>query len=70
MNKLKTVITLFKLFFLTELVHAQNVVSDELKKEQRMQQSIYIVLAVVVTIVIGLFIYLFVLDRKITKLEK
>jgi len=35
MNKLKTVITLFILFFLTELVHAQNVVSDELKKEQR-----------------------------------
>ncbi|MBS1744655.1 MAG: CcmD family protein [Bacteroidetes bacterium] len=32
--------------------------------------KIYVVLAVVVVIVIGLFIYLFNLDRKISRLEK
>lgn len=32
--------------------------------------KIYVVMAVVVTIVLGLFIYLFMLDKKISKLEK
>lgn len=32
--------------------------------------KIYVVMAVVVTIVLGLFLYLFLLDRKISKLEK
>ncbi|MCG9899857.1 MAG: CcmD family protein [Hydrotalea sp.] len=32
--------------------------------------KIYVVMAVVVTIVFGLFLYLFLLDRKISKLEK
>lgn len=32
--------------------------------------KIFVVMAVVVVIVIGLFIYLFSLDRKISKLEK
>ncbi len=32
--------------------------------------KIYVVMAVVVLIVAGLFIYLYSLDRKITKLEK
>lgn len=32
--------------------------------------KIYVVMAVVVLIVVGLFIYLYALDRKITKLEK
>ena len=32
--------------------------------------KIYVVMAVVIVIVLGLFIYLFSLDRKISKLEK
>jgi CcmD family protein len=32
--------------------------------------KIYVVMAVVVVIVLGLFIYLFNIDRKITRLEK
>ncbi|MBX2931764.1 MAG: CcmD family protein [Chitinophagaceae bacterium] len=70
MNKLKS-IGIFLIMLLSSLVvYAQDAAFDEVRKEQRMQQSIYIVLAVVVTIVIGLFIYLFTLDRKISKLEK
>ena len=36
----------------------------------RSNGKIYVVVAVVVTILLGLFIYLFSLDRKISKLEK
>ncbi|MCZ2222076.1 MAG: hypothetical protein LC122_00380 [Chitinophagales bacterium] len=70
MNKLKSIGILVASLFFSFTVYSQQIVTDELRKEQRMQQSIYIVLAVVVTIVLGLFIYLFLLDRKISKLEK
>jgi CcmD family protein len=36
----------------------------------RSNGKIYVVVAVVVTILLGLFVYLFRLDRKISKLEK
>lgn len=36
----------------------------------RSNGKIYVVVAVCLTILIGLFIYVFVLDRKITRLEK
>ena len=36
----------------------------------RSNGKIYVVMAVVVVIVLGLFLYLFNLDRKISKLEK
>ncbi|GMV77421.1 MAG: hypothetical protein AMXMBFR79_05560 [Chitinophagaceae bacterium] len=69
MRKLQGLIVMLLIFIST--VHAQTtVVTDELRKQQRMQQSIYIVLGVVITIMIGLFIYLFTIDRKISKLEK
>lgn len=36
----------------------------------RSNEKIYVVMAVVVTIVLGLYIYLYILDRKISKIEK
>lgn len=36
----------------------------------RANEKIYVVVAVILTLLIGLFIYLFRLDRKITKMEK
>ncbi len=36
----------------------------------RSNEKIYVVMAVVVTIVLGLYIYLYLLDRKITRVEK
>jgi heme/copper-type cytochrome/quinol oxidase subunit 2 len=36
----------------------------------RSNGKIYVVMAVVVTIVTGLFLYVFSIDKKITKLEK
>lgn len=70
MNKFKNIGILLASLMLSFTAFSQQIVTDELRKEQRMQQSIYIVLAVVITIVLGLFIYLFLLDRKISKLEK
>ncbi|HYE53935.1 MAG TPA: CcmD family protein [Chitinophagaceae bacterium] len=42
----------------------------EMADALRSNGKIYVVVAVVVTILLGLFIYLFRLDRKITRLEK
>jgi len=70
MNKFKNIGILLASLLLSFTAFSQEIVTDELRKEQRMQQSIYIVLAVVITIVLGLFIYLLLLDRKISKLEK
>lgn len=71
MNKLKriaavVIMSLFHLFAFAQ----NNAVADEARKTERMQQSIYIVMAVAITILLGLFIYVFSLDRKISKLEK
>ncbi len=49
---------------------AQTPAVDDARKEARNQQSIYMVMTVAVTIMVGLFIYLFTLDRKISKIEK
>ena len=38
--------------------------------EMRKNGKIYVVVAVCLTILIGLFIYVFVVDRKVTRLEK
>lgn len=60
------------LFGFTILLKAQDVESttNSISKEERTQQSIYIVMAVVITIVIGLFLYLVNIDRKVSRLEK
>jgi CcmD family protein len=42
----------------------------EMADSMRSNGKIYVVVAVCVTILIGLFIYVFALDRKISKLEK
>jgi uncharacterized membrane protein len=36
----------------------------------RSNGKIYVVVAVILTILVGLFIYVFLLDRKISRLEK
>ena len=42
----------------------------EMADVMRSNGKIYVVVAVCLTILIGLFIYVFLLDRKITRLEK
>ena len=58
----------FALFiFLTVIVNAQNGAADDMMKKDG---KIYVVVAVMLTILAGFFLYLYRLDRKISKLEK
>lgn len=62
---MKLTSTLFFLI-LTLSTFAQNNEQNLMQKDGK----IYVVIAVVLTILFGLIIYLFSLDKKITKLEK
>lgn len=44
--------------------------NPEMADTMRSNGKIYVVVAVCLTILIGLFIYVFLLDRKISRLEK
>ena len=65
-------ITLVIFTFLVVLAYAQNGGNEPVQMADVMRSNgkIYVVVAVVVTILIGLFVYLFSLDRKISKMEK
>ncbi len=52
---------------ITSIAQTQSV---EMADTMRSNGKIYIVVAVCLTILIGLFVYVFSLDRKISKLEK
>jgi len=72
MNKIKIAFTVLFLFILNVWVKAQDVAvnTNAISKDERSEQSIYIVMAVAITIVLGLLLYLISLDRKISKIEK
>jgi uncharacterized membrane protein YcjF (UPF0283 family) len=54
--------------FLSCAVFAQDKV--EMADSMRSNGKIYVVVAVCLTILVGLFIYVFLVDRKISRLEK
>ena len=56
-------------FGLTTVSFAQDA-KPEMADMMRSNGKIYVVVAVCLTILIGLFIYVFLLDRKISRLEK
>ena len=53
--------------FLSSAAFAQQV---EMADSMRSNGKIYVVVAVCLTILIGLFIYVFLLDKKMSRLEK
>lgn len=57
------------LFCLSATVYAQSTAAEP-TDIMRSNGKIYVVVAVVVTILLGLFLYVFNLDKKISKLEK
>jgi multisubunit Na+/H+ antiporter MnhB subunit len=65
MNKLATFILLL---LIAVSANAQNEI--EMADTMRSNGKIYTVVAVCLTILIGLFLYVFSLDKKISKLEK
>jgi len=64
---MKKLISIFALLLFTFLANAQDVTMADTMKENG---KIYVVIAVILTILAGLVLYLFRLDRKISKLEK
>lgn len=44
--------------------------SIEMADQMRSEGKIYVVVAVLAVILVGLFIYLFTIDRKVSRLEK
>lgn len=62
-----------KLFVLFSFLAVQSVVAQSQEPEMadvmRSNGKIYVVVGIIVIVLIGLFVYLFALDRKITKLE-
>ena len=69
MNKIKRVICCTLLTLLAGAINAQSSARETLDV-MRSNGKIYVVVAVVITILLGVFIYLFSLDQKISKLEK
>jgi len=69
--KLLRKIILFSLYlFITTKILAQDSLNNTNTGFMNSNGKIYVVMAVVVVIVLGLFIYLFTIDRKISRLEK
>ncbi len=68
MNKVYKFLALAIAIFVPTLLFAQDKV--EMADLLRSNGKIYAVVAVCLTILFGLFLYLFMLDRKIKKLEK
>jgi hypothetical protein len=63
-------ITLIILFVIASTISNAQTKKVEMADVMRSNGKIYVVVAVCLTILIGLFIYVFSLDRKISKLEK
>ena len=64
-----TIKYLLSLFFMTaaHVTSAQNV---EMADTFRSEGKIYVVVAIVLIVLVGLILYLFLMDRKMTKLER
>jgi heme/copper-type cytochrome/quinol oxidase subunit 2 len=69
MDKFKKVAFLFLMSFCTAVANAQANNDANANDLMRSNGKIFLVMAIVVSIVIGLLIYVYRLDRKISKLE-
>ena len=70
MNKLvRSLLLVVCCFGLSAICFAQEN-KPEMADVMRSNGKIYVVVAVCLTILIGLFVYVFLLDRKISRLEK
>ena len=70
MDYLKKIILLLLIITNAVLVFAQNNKPVEMADVMRSNGKIYVVVAICLTILIGLFLYVWNIDRKISKMEK
>jgi hypothetical protein len=70
MNKIIRILCLLLCGLLYSSIILAQDVKPEMADVMRSNGKIYVVVAVCLTILIGLFLYVFLLDRKISRLEK
>jgi len=70
MKIFKNLLLTFTAIFVTGLTMAQNSPGIEMADGMRASGKIYVVVAVLTIIFLGIALYLFLLDRKINKLER
>lgn len=68
MQRITKYTLLFSLMAVSGVAKAQEKV--EMADVMRSNGKIYVIVGIIVIILAGLFVYLFTLDRKVTKLEK
>jgi hypothetical protein len=68
MKSIKKFIAVISALFLTLSVRAQNEV--EMADTMRSEGKIYVVVGIILIVLVGLIAYLFILDRKVKKLEE
>jgi len=67
---MKKIVSLFIFLLMSIVIWAKDGDQASMGDTMRSNGRIYVVVAVMVTILIGLILYVFRLDRKISKLEK
>lgn len=67
MNKLTPILIFLTSFFLS---HVSNAQQPEMADTMRSEGKIYVVVAILLIIFAGLIVYLVMLDRKVTRIEK
>ena len=70
MKALKNLIVTFIALFSSSLLEAQDVAEIEMADGMMASGKIYVVAAVLTIIFLGIAVYLFLLDRKISRLER
>jgi hypothetical protein len=65
----KSLLLVFFALFSVLYSHAQDMLANTNTDVMRSNGKIYVVMAVVATIVTGLFLYVYSIDKKISKLE-
>jgi len=70
MKIFKNLLLTFTAIFVTGLTMAQNSPEIEMADAMRASGKIYVVVAVLTIIFLGIALYLYLLDRKINKLER
>jgi len=66
MNKLISIIVFFGTFLLSHIASAQPEMADTMRSEGK----IYVVVGILLIIFAGLIVYLVMLDRKVSRMEK
>lgn len=69
MKSIKMYLLIIPFLLITTLLHAQDSAPVEMADTMRSEGKIYVVVGIILIVLAGLIAYLFMLDRKVKKLE-